>query len=153
MAFRQPVRWSSSESKWVVSRQLTSRRKWPIRSITRVLYHQLTWYNSLSLWRWLPHRLSKRQSLSTTTVLFRTTFTRTIKLNLFKVFLERLSFGSLAFAGWPFSYSANCFANYLRINPEPWSQKAPKLTCKIIPISTRRENLIFRTSLVFYFSL
>ena len=34
------------------------------------------------IWRWLPHRLSKRQSLSTTTVLFRTTFTRTIKLNL-----------------------------------------------------------------------
>ena len=31
--------------------------------------------------RWLPHRLSKRQALSTTTVLFRTTFTRTIKLN------------------------------------------------------------------------
>ena len=28
------------------------------------------------------HRLSKHQSLSTTTVLFRTTFTRTIKLNL-----------------------------------------------------------------------
>ena len=42
----------------------------------------MTWYNSLWLWRWLPHRLSKRQSLSTTTVLFRTTFTRTIKLNL-----------------------------------------------------------------------
>ena len=33
------------------------------------------------LWRWLQHRLSKRQSLSTTTVLFRTTFTRTNKLN------------------------------------------------------------------------
>ena len=33
--------------------------------------------------RWLPHRLSKRQSLSTRTVLFRTTFTCTIlKLNL-----------------------------------------------------------------------
>ena len=30
----------------------------------------------------VPYRLSKRQSLSTTTVLFRTTFTRTIKLNL-----------------------------------------------------------------------
>ena len=45
-------------------------------------YDQLTWYNSLWLWRWLPHRLSKRQSLSTTTVLFRTTITRTIKLNL-----------------------------------------------------------------------
>ena len=37
----------------------------------------------LWLWRWLPHSLSKRQSLSTkTTVLFRTTLTRTIKLNL-----------------------------------------------------------------------
>ena len=43
---------------------------------------QLTWYNSLWLWRWLPHRLSKRQSLSTTTVLFRTMFTRMINLNL-----------------------------------------------------------------------
>ena len=30
------------------------------------------------------HRLSKRQLLSTTTVLFRTTFTRTIKLNLLR---------------------------------------------------------------------
>ena len=30
----------------------------------------------------VDYRLSKRQSLSTTTVLFRTTFTRTIKLNL-----------------------------------------------------------------------
>ena len=40
------------------------------------------WYNSLWLWRWLPHRLSKCLSLSTTTVLLRTTFTRTIKLNL-----------------------------------------------------------------------
>ena len=38
--------------------------------------------NSLWLWRWLPHRLSKCQSLSITTVLFRTTFTQTIKLNL-----------------------------------------------------------------------
>ena len=39
-------------------------------------------YKSLWLWRWQPHRLSKRQTLSTTTVLFRTTFIRTIKLNL-----------------------------------------------------------------------
>ena len=30
------------------------------------------------LWRWLPHRLSKRLSLSTATVLFGSTFTRTI---------------------------------------------------------------------------
>ena len=61
---------------------ITSRRNWPIRSITRVNYHQLTCYNSLWLWRRLPHRLSKRQSLSTTTAWFRTTFPRTIKLNL-----------------------------------------------------------------------
>ena len=104
----------------------------PIRSITRVPYHQLTWYNSLwlwsrlsarhwklavqkacflikllemkgmfliflpkwasigqldtllaktLLWRWLPHRLLKCQSLSTI-VLFRTTFTHKIILNL-----------------------------------------------------------------------
>ena len=63
-------------------RPIKSRLNWPIRSLTRVWYHQLTWYNSLWLWRWLPHRLSKRQSLSTTTVLFRTTFTQTIILNL-----------------------------------------------------------------------
>ena len=60
-----------------------------------------TWYNSLWLWRWLPHRLSKRQSLSTTTVLFRTTFTRTIKLNLLSKWLlgSNLSqlFGLFAF--------------------------------------------------------
>ena len=61
---------------------ITSQRNWPVRSITRVKYHQLTCYNSFWLWRRLPHRLSKRQSLSTTTVWFRTTFPRTIKLNL-----------------------------------------------------------------------
>ena len=38
---------------------ITWRLNWPIRLITRVYYHQLTWYNSLWLWRWLPHRLSK----------------------------------------------------------------------------------------------
>ena len=53
-----------------------------ITSVDGMVIDQLTWYNSLWLWRWLPHRLSKRQSLSTTTVLFRTTFTQTIKLNL-----------------------------------------------------------------------
>ena len=46
------------------------------------LQQVLNEYNSLWLWRWLLHRLSKRQSLSTTTVLLRTTFTWTIKLNL-----------------------------------------------------------------------
>ena len=39
----------------------TLRRNWPIRSITRILYHQVTRYNSLWLWRWLPRRLSKRR--------------------------------------------------------------------------------------------
>ena len=39
-------------------------------AITRLKYHQRTWYNALWLWRWLPHKLSKRQSMSTT-VLFR----------------------------------------------------------------------------------
>ena len=53
-----------------------------ITSVDGMVIDQLTWYNSLWLWRWLPHRLSKRQSLSKTTVLFRTTFTQTIKLNL-----------------------------------------------------------------------
>ena len=47
--------------------------------INKVQYHQLTWYISLWLWRSLPHGLSKRQSLLTTTVLFRTTFTWTKK--------------------------------------------------------------------------
>ena len=35
-----------------------------------------------SLWRWLLHRLWKHQSLSTTTVLFRTKLTQMIKHNL-----------------------------------------------------------------------
>ena len=39
-------------------------------AITRLKYHQRTWYNALWLWRWLPHKLSKPQSMSTT-VLFR----------------------------------------------------------------------------------
>ena len=51
------------------------------------LYHLSWWYCTLVI---EMHRLSKRQSLSTTTVLFRTTFTRTIKLNLFLTMLSRL---------------------------------------------------------------
>ena len=46
-------------------RPITSRLNWQIRSITKVLYYQLTRYNSLWLWRWLPRRLSKRQWLTT----------------------------------------------------------------------------------------
>ena len=43
------------------------------------LYNIIDWQLlSTWLWRWLPHRLSKRQS--PTTVLFRTTLTRTITL-------------------------------------------------------------------------
>ena len=46
-------------------------------SITRYLYHQLMWYNSLWLWWWRVLRLSKCVSLSTT-VLLRTTLTQMI---------------------------------------------------------------------------
>ena len=63
---------------------MTLRLNWPIRSINSVQYHQLTWYNSFWLWRWLPHKLSKRHSLLTTALL-RTTFTWTIKLNLLMI--------------------------------------------------------------------
>ena len=56
----------------VLNRAVVVDSDWPFDSLLQ----------SLWLWRWLPHRLSKRQSLSTTTVLFRTTFTRTINLNL-----------------------------------------------------------------------
>ena len=45
-------------------RPITSRLYWPIRSITRVKYHQLTWYNSLWLWRWLQHSHCQQQSWS-----------------------------------------------------------------------------------------
>ena len=45
-------------------------------------------YCQLWLWRWLPHGLSNRQSLTTTTVLFRTTFTWTIILNLLMKWLR-----------------------------------------------------------------
>ena len=43
----------------------------------RVKYHQLMWYNSFCLWRWLLDRLRKRQWLSTT-VLLTTTLYHTI---------------------------------------------------------------------------
>ena len=43
---------------------------------------QITW-----LWRWLPLRLSKRQSMSSQTVLLRTTLTRTIVLYLIITYL------------------------------------------------------------------
>ena len=51
-----------------VIHHITARPYWPFRSISRVKYHQLTWYNSLWLWRCLLHtcRLSNRLSLSTT---------------------------------------------------------------------------------------
>ena len=68
---------------------ITSYLSWPINQLNQSnrvnnqsLIPSTAWHNSLWLWRWLPHRLSKRQSLSTTTVIFRTTFTQTIKLNL-----------------------------------------------------------------------
>ena len=64
---------------------ITSYLSWPINQLNQSnrvnnqsLIPSTAWHNSLWLWRWLPHRLSKRQSLSTTTVLFRTMFTQMI---------------------------------------------------------------------------
>ena len=51
-------------------------------SLVIYLQSQSALYHVIRLWRWLLRRLSKRQSLLTTTVLFRITFTQTIKLNL-----------------------------------------------------------------------
>ena len=48
-------------------RPITSRLNWPIRSI--ILSADLI--ELISIWRWLSQRLSKGQSLSTATVLFR----------------------------------------------------------------------------------
>ena len=65
--------------------------------------------HTLWLWRWLPPRSPKRQSLSTTTVLFRTTFNRTIKLNLL---LKWLLGSNLSQKGnWRRNVSRNCFWN------------------------------------------
>ena len=63
------------------SRPITSRISWPMTSTTGVLIvftdvTEITW-----LWRWLPLRLSKPQSMSSQTVLLRTAFTRTIVLH------------------------------------------------------------------------
>ena len=47
--------------------------------------HPPTWYNSLWLWKWLPNRLSKRQSV--TTITDRNTFNRTIQFNLLLIMI------------------------------------------------------------------
>ena len=73
--------------------------------------------HSLWLWRWLPHKLSKRQSLH---VLFRTTFTRTIKLNLLIVvyiayrLLER---------GCPFDWSCSGIGMLGKIGTNPFQKR------------------------------
>ena len=74
----QLVSWSHQGS--TDSRPITSRISWPMTSATGVLIvstdvTQITW-----LWRWLPLRFSKRQSMSSQTVFLRTTLTRTIVL-------------------------------------------------------------------------
>ena len=67
---------------------LTPVTGYSIKQQQEIKYHQL-WWNSLWLWRWLPHRLSKRRSLSTT-VLFRTNLTRASMLHqLMKIQNER----------------------------------------------------------------
>ena len=99
-------------------RPIASRLNWPIRSITTVKYQQLTWYNSLWVWRWLPHRFSKRQSMSTTTVLFRTTFTRTIILNLLMKWLLGSNLSQLDFS---FTTTRFYFFVYFKFLYFPWA--------------------------------
>ena len=57
--------------------------------------HPLKWYNSLWLWKWLPNRLSKRQSV--TTITDRNTFNRTIQFNLLLIMILIImkSFGKI----------------------------------------------------------
>ena len=62
------------------------------KSITTLVWHHgyselntsgkndMLYFWPVWLWRWPPHKLSKRQSLWTTRVLFRTTFTRTMRV-------------------------------------------------------------------------
>ena len=52
-------------------------REKTVTGVSTICAVVVTWYNSLWLWRWLPHRLSKRHSLSAT-VLLKTTLTRTV---------------------------------------------------------------------------
>ena len=66
-----------------------------LRSVRRAGRREPWEWGWLWLWRCLPHRLSKRQSLSSsTTELFRTTFNRTIKLNLLMKWLPGSNFYS-----------------------------------------------------------
>ena len=68
---------------------------WPTSTLVliRVYNHQLTWYNSLWLCRQLPRRFSERQSLSTTTVLFTTTFT---SINILSLLMKWLTSSNLS---------------------------------------------------------
>ena len=52
---------------------------WPIKSLTKVFELSTLTNTTTWLWRWLPHRLSKRQSI--TTVLLRTPVTQMIFFN------------------------------------------------------------------------
>ena len=88
-------------------------------------------------WRWLPHRLSKRQ-LQSRTVLFRTTFTRTIMLNL----LTKWLLGSFENV-WTFVtvarshvYQASFWLVVLRTawfgKEKNWSSSQKKLRCSVL---------------------
>ena len=81
---------------------------------------QITW-----LWRWLPLRLSKRRSMSSQTVLLRTTLTRTIVLYLMKCYFackESHNFFGLSFVWWwcslqllEMEWSTECFKSSFSI--------------------------------------
>ena len=83
----------------------------------RVKYHQLMWYNSFCLWRWLLHRLSKHQWCQWT-VLFKTTLYHTIIIqptDKKKIIHKFLSSFSNVYLILTFSCSDSC----TRMLPQP----------------------------------
>ena len=89
IVFTNLARWVSTETPQKIGWATTIRYRYDIIIAWQTLF---TW-----LWRWLPLRLSKRQS--PTTVLFRTTITRTITLYelldcIIRIYKQSLPFGA-----------------------------------------------------------
>ena len=107
--------------------------KWqPVKSRLRFANCISSWQ-----WRWLPHRLSKRQ-LQSRTVLFRTTFTRTIMLNLLMKWLLG-SFENVwkfVTVTWSHVYQASFWVVVLRTSwfgkEKNWSSSQKKLRCSVL---------------------
>ena len=92
----------------------------------------LTHFDSLWLWRWLPHMLSKRQSLLTT-VLLRTTFTWTIMfILLINAIVINTRMSSLAINGnisirWHIQATNHKRWRFLMLTTTPVSEKRKQI--------------------------